>query len=488
MPRNEVPARDGAYVRVSAVMGREDERFISPDLQLQAINRARAAAPGPRELVETWQDIDVSGGSMDRPDLSGALDAARTGRIDHLWVYNLGRWARDTIGGLTELERIEAAGCKVMSTSETVDLGTPEGYFSATLMLAVYKLQRDQIGRSWRHVRQHRAETGTATNGVLALGYRRAETGQTTRRGRPATAGPPEVDPRLGAAVRRVFTQHAGGVTMREIRDEFSRARGKPTPRQTIRRMLANPFYLGKIVLNGKVYDGGHDPLVDDDTWQRVQRRLARDATTPSRTLEVAHELSGFARCGHCQRGAYVTRDDELVMLRCGANAYGYTCRGFGSPSKDKVVAAVLDRVQERIALLMVDQTEQAETRARRARARSDAVRLRRELAEVQAARGRLGADRARRRITDDQYQHTDAALAEEEQALTTALAAAEPSADTPAPRVHARLVDELMRLWPDATIPEKNRALRTVVQRVWIRRAEYRGQPLAERVDVELL
>jgi len=45
--------RDGIYVRVSAVMGRSDERFLSPEIQTESIDRARGRGPASR-VVEVW--------------------------------------------------------------------------------------------------------------------------------------------------------------------------------------------------------------------------------------------------------------------------------------------------------------------------------------------------------------------------------------------------------------------------------------------------
>ena len=43
-------------------------------------------------------------------------------------------------------------------------------------------------------------------------------------------------------------------------------------------KILSNPIYLGRLTHKGQVHDGLHDPIVDQETWDRVQRLLAEHA------------------------------------------------------------------------------------------------------------------------------------------------------------------------------------------------------------------
>lgn len=45
--------------------------------------------------------------------------------------------------------------------------------------------------------------------------------------------------------------------------------------RGQIYRILSNPIYLGEVHHNGKVYDGRHEAIIDRETWDRTQRKLA---------------------------------------------------------------------------------------------------------------------------------------------------------------------------------------------------------------------
>lgn len=74
-----VPAPFIGYARVSKVGDRSGPSFISPDVQRDTIERL-AAASG-LELVETIEELDVSGGkAVDERRLDEALERIEAGR------------------------------------------------------------------------------------------------------------------------------------------------------------------------------------------------------------------------------------------------------------------------------------------------------------------------------------------------------------------------------------------------------------------------
>jgi DNA invertase Pin-like site-specific DNA recombinase len=69
-------AVDG-YIRVSTIRGRRGERFISPDVQRDRITEwARATGT---ERLEVHEELNESGGRVDRPELAKAIEAGLSG-------------------------------------------------------------------------------------------------------------------------------------------------------------------------------------------------------------------------------------------------------------------------------------------------------------------------------------------------------------------------------------------------------------------------
>jgi site-specific DNA recombinase len=92
----------------------------------------------------------------------------------------------------------------------------------------------------------------------------------------------------------------------------------------TIRGILTNPIYIGKvrygfyleqkiskdgeIVKKRKrnkecqVYDGKHESIIDEDLFNSVQEIMNRNFKIPSRTGEIKNSLAGLITCGNCNK------------------------------------------------------------------------------------------------------------------------------------------------------------------------------------------
>src|SRR5688572_18796704 len=97
------------YVRVSSVAGRTDERFQSPELQREVMERWALLRYGQRghKWLSWFTDLDRSGVSIDRPALNDARDLAIANRAA-IVVFDIARYSRSVPEGLTALERLAA--------------------------------------------------------------------------------------------------------------------------------------------------------------------------------------------------------------------------------------------------------------------------------------------------------------------------------------------------------------------------------------------
>ena len=79
---------------------------------------------------------------------------------------------------------------------------------------------------------------------------------------------------------------------------------GKDFSIAVVRHVLRNRLYLGEIEHKGQVFKGQHEPLVDPETFERVQAIMQTNALSPIAGRERAQHdylLTGLARCqcGH---------------------------------------------------------------------------------------------------------------------------------------------------------------------------------------------
>jgi DNA invertase Pin-like site-specific DNA recombinase len=483
MPRRlaavpDSPRRAVLYVRVSAVMGRGDD-FHSPDMQVAAMRQLIAR----RGMTETAvvSDIDRTGRDFNRDGIRQVLDMAKAGTVDVVALYDLSRLGRNTGESLRVITDLRALGVDVASTVEQID-DTPEGQFMLGQFLGLAQLYSDQMGRRWRQVAQHRAEQGLPIGGTVPIGYRRS----TTVRGAPL-----EVDPETAPLVVELFERYAAGVTGKTLCADVTRRRGRPFRPSGLRHILENTTYLGRIRLGGRDYPGQHPPIVDEALFARVQRRIVANRAVPRKQLARMYPLTGLVVCAHCDgpMNHHTIHDRKYgsrLRLECRGQIERGTCAGPGMPPAADVEAFLLDQVRKRVALLRVDDVERAAFRAGRARARTDATRLRKELAETETALGRLAGDLARRRISEAAHRVAAKDLEAAREQLAAALEDAEASSALSSPARMVKAGEQLLALWPDASLEERNRMLRAVIRRVRLRRSDGWREPVARRLEVD--
>ncbi|WFE41908.1 recombinase family protein [Micromonospora sp. WMMD998] len=460
------PSRVVLYRRVSALMGRDGDDFHSPDVQAAAMRRATT---GMHE-VAVIDDIDVSGTHFNRDGIERVRALARSRQIDAVAVYDVSRFGRDVLESLLVLRELSQFGVTIISASERIDTSTPSGEWMLTNLLAIAQMRAKEIGRSWSGAIAARAESGRHHG--RPLGYTRVDKQMVP-------------DPVLGPAVAEVFRRYAAGDPIGEITSYLAAVRGRPMHTANVKKLLRSPVYLGKVVAGDQVLPGLHPPLVDEQTWDRVQRRLAAEAGTPPRHLAPTWSLVGLAECPN---GHKLQRQGERLVCGegCG-DVKGGTCPGVGRPRLAAVEAEVLDQIAGWAAELRTDHVAQAARLARVTAARADRVTLERELKQARAAMVRLARNNALTPLPDEVYREAMAELREAERTAAVELARLGDDDPSPDPEVAAGAVDALLALWhlPEATHADRGKALRSVVERVLVRPAQRWRQPEAERVTV---
>jgi DNA invertase Pin-like site-specific DNA recombinase len=127
------------YTRVST----EDQRF-GMEAQERAI-KTECEHKG-WTLVDVYQDR-LSGRSMARPGLAGALEAIKSGQAEGLIVSKLDRLSRSILDFANLVAQAREEGWNIVALDLGVDLSTPAGEFMATVMAAMAQWERRIIGQ-----------------------------------------------------------------------------------------------------------------------------------------------------------------------------------------------------------------------------------------------------------------------------------------------------------------------------------------------------
>jgi site-specific DNA recombinase len=90
----------------------------------------------------------------------------------------------------------------------------------------------------------------------------------------------------------------------------------------SLKRLLMNPTYAGKVVLDGQEYEGAHEAIIGKDTWDTVQVLIAGRRTDPPRRRSKSEALlQGVVLCAAC--GSAMT---AKYSKKKGRKYWYYTC------------------------------------------------------------------------------------------------------------------------------------------------------------------
>jgi len=132
------------YARVSSAMQADAN---STDSQMLVIHRWLTAEGIDPAQVQHFEDLAVSGKSMDRPGWNAMMAAVRAKTVDTIVLYDLSRAGRTLIGLLEWTEEMNKKGVRVVFVKESIDITTAMGEMLIAVMGAVAQFQRKELAR-----------------------------------------------------------------------------------------------------------------------------------------------------------------------------------------------------------------------------------------------------------------------------------------------------------------------------------------------------
>jgi DNA invertase Pin-like site-specific DNA recombinase len=387
------------YVRVSKVGARtSEEGFISPEVQEAAI-RTWAERSGARIVMQP-HELNVSGGTMNRPVFNEIMDRIRSGKSGGVVVYRCDRFARTLLGALETLAEIGEHGGEFASATEpTLDYSSPAGRAFMQQMFVFAEFLRSTLKESWAEGNRWKVEReGIHISPTIAPGYDK---------------GPDKrlVPNRWAPVVAEVFQRRGAGETWAALADWLNEL-GLPKPKrknaatgsqwtgEAVQRLCRKRVYRGEASRyvdqdldgRGPVVNGeAHPALVTEEEWQAAQMnpRIAKGG----RNGKAAPLLSELIRCQGCRYSLSLGRGPKGERLyRCRAKHASGSCSSPASVMAEAIEAYVEEAVLSEIdgfVKLVPDSGERERASEGVARARADLDDFRRD----RAARRKLGPE-----------------------------------------------------------------------------------------------
>lgn len=354
-------------------------------------------------------DEGYSGGTLDRPALTGLREAVKAGQIACVVVYKLDRLSRNLLDCVTLVRQEWAHRCALYSTKENFDTNSPVGQMVFNILVSFAEFERNVIRDRTLSGKRKRAEQGRNAGQRYPYGYKKGDNGEWALDGWDEETQCPTGS---AAIVRRIFDDYLTGSSATTIADRLRRE-GVPAPMGgewrfgAITRILGNPCYAGQYVYGrrnemGKKagepaykVDGAIPPIVTLKEFERVQAMRRERAGKAPRSLASEYLLSGLIKCGKC---------GHPVNGSMGSTKRYYVCTNrnvlkgcdCGYIDADRLESVFLQEVKKMISLDNMQwhvQRLEGELQQRLAE-RTHAVR--------EAEEGLATAERKRRRLDDE--------------------------------------------------------------------------------------
>ncbi|MEE4349339.1 MAG: recombinase family protein [Pacificimonas sp.] len=276
--------RCALYTRTSSDEGL-DQAFNSLDAQREACESyvKSQAAEGWTALSARYDDGGISGGTMERPALKKLLADIERGWIDTVVVYKIDRLTRSLADFAKMVELFDRHGVSFVSVTQQFNTTSSMGRLTLNILLSFAQFEREVTGERIRDKIAASKKKGLWMGGLVPLGFDKPEGNDRILRINKAEAD----------TVRRVFDGYLelgcltrvrellkaeGTVSKKRVSASGRTSGGVPLTRGRIAHLLKNPVYIGRIRHKGKVHEGGHEAIVDEATFDAIQRKLAEGA------------------------------------------------------------------------------------------------------------------------------------------------------------------------------------------------------------------
>jgi site-specific DNA recombinase len=310
-----------AYVRVSSEgQVRTDYSDDGLSINAQREGAEEKAAQLEAQIVREFSDPGRSAyvdlhkrtGFLNMLDELKRRNEHASTRVEYVIVWALNRWARNQRDHWQTRELVRQAGAKLISITEPMIGDDSAAAFLYESMIATQnQFQSMQTSENVKRGLRQKASVG-GTYGPAPLGYLNSVDELADGR-RVAIV---TIDPDRGPLITFAFQLYASGeYSIAQLAVELERLGlrsrpsakrvSKPLYKAVIQRILRNPYYVGKLVYrrgsrDEQVFDGRHEPLIDPETFERVQTLLDEKRVAGERPRVRQHYLRGSVYCGEC--------------------------------------------------------------------------------------------------------------------------------------------------------------------------------------------
>jgi len=259
--------RCAIYTRKSTEEGLEQD-FNSLDAQREACEAFIKSQmhEGWVLIKKEYNDGGYSGGTMNRPAFQELLSDIEGNKIDIVVVYKVDRLTRSLMDFSKIIDVFDKHGTSFVSITQQFNTTTSMGRLTLNILLSFAQFEREVTGERIRDKIAASKKKGMWMGGCTPLGYEKVGT----------TLAINETDAKK---VKIIFDKYLELKSVPKLKDWLEKEniktkKGREFFKGQLYHMLSNKVYIGKIVHKDNVYEGEHNGIIDDITFEKVQKLL----------------------------------------------------------------------------------------------------------------------------------------------------------------------------------------------------------------------
>ena len=266
-------------------------------------------------IYEKYIDPGYTGSNTKRPALQKLIADAKAHKFDLVLIYKLDRLSRSQKDTMYLLEDVMLANdVDLVALNESFDTSTPFGRAMIGILSVFAQLERENIKERTTMGRLARIRQGHNHGSQEPLGYEFIPGSNDLR-----------IKPYEALMVKDIFKEALVGSSIVSISEKIREKYGdniRAWNNTTIRRILNNPVYIGKVSYGAELFDGIHDPIINEEDFYKVQEILKRNKDLYLRQRKAnadnVHLLTNLLYCGDCgARMAYNRISPRISRYSC---------------------------------------------------------------------------------------------------------------------------------------------------------------------------
>lgn len=260
---------------------------------------------------------DMSGYKRGRPKFAHMMQEIESGKANAILTWHLTRIARNSADGGLVITFMDEGKIKHLKTPQKTYLNNSDDKFMMNIHFAMAKKSSDDTSAFVKNNLKTKLLKGEYP-GSVPYGYLNiGENGVIVGKGfdskkqemleaidRPLNRV--EIDPVEGPLIRKLMDLTlTGAYNYAQLQEEAyklgikGKISGNKLAKETVRRILKQPFYCGEFLYLDEIHKGSHDPIITKQEFEKIQKIISSN----SRPKRCKHDYTYAARveCVECE-------------------------------------------------------------------------------------------------------------------------------------------------------------------------------------------